>query len=197
MIPWPPKVKLVLGVLVAGLLAAGQYWLAEDSSIKWLPPILAMLVFAEGFVAAWFIYINKVTVPPAAMAKLAAAAKKITDLTAKMGGMSVLLLAGWLAVMPTLACKGASFPSLAKIEQVVLNDLAVCGTSQVCVTQMETDVATLIAQGALGPNVGADSVTLVKDALTILIDAGLIPADVLPKAKATLAIEKIKLAGDQ
>lgn len=190
MIPLPPKVKLVVGVLIAGLLAAGGYWdkALVDAGFAvpaWLPPVLAMLTFLEGFV----------TVPAGATKALSDATKKITDLTAKMGGMSaVLFLAGFLSVQGAQGCKGAQFPSLSKVEEVVLTDLAECGDSPACVTKMETDVATLIAQGVLGPDAGADAVTLVKDALQTLIDIGVLPPSILPKAQHALGAEKIKLA---
>jgi hypothetical protein len=181
MLPLPPRVKLAFGVVLAGLLASGQFWLQADSSIAWLPPILSVLTFFEAFV----------TVPPAAAKKLAEASIKITDLTAKMAGMSgVLLLAGALGLSNT-SCKGVNFPQLDKVEQIVLNDLASCGATPACVQQMESDVATLIAGQA-----GADAVKLLNDALTLLVDAGLVPADLLPKARSVLATEHLKLAGD-
>lgn len=184
MIPLPPKVKLVLGVLIAGLLSAGGYWTkaladAGTSIPSWLPPILSILVFLEGFV----------TVPPAA-------SKKIIDLTSKLAGLSVVavLVGGLIIGGASAGCKGAQFPSLDKVEQVVLDDLMSCGTSAKCISQMETDVATLVAQGLLGPDAGTDAVVLVKDALQALIDFGVLPPDVLPKARAALQTEKIKLA---
>ena len=190
MIPLPPKVKLVLGVLIAGLLAAGGYWTkamtdAGYSVPAWLPVVLSALVFIEGFV----------TVPPAAAAKLADALRKVTDLTAKMGGMSaVLFLAGFLC---TQGCKGAQFPSLNAVEKVVLTDLAECGDTTACRVKMENDVATLVAQGLIGPEAGTDATVLVRDALQFLADMGVIPQNEVPKARAVLAEAKIKLMGDK
>jgi hypothetical protein len=174
MIPLPPKVKLYVGVFLAGLLASGTYWEKADALSgvpAWLPPVLAMLTFLEGFV----------TVP-------AGAAKKITDLTAKLGGLGVVaLLAGYLAVTQP-ACKGINFPTLDAVEQVVLTDLETCGTSTACLEKMDADVAKLFNN----PTVTlVDSV--INDAITFLIDAGIIPANFMGEAKHLQGVKRLKL----
>jgi hypothetical protein len=50
MIPLPPTVKLVLGVIIAGLMASAQYWLHAFPVVPaWVPSVIAVLTFVEGF----------------------------------------------------------------------------------------------------------------------------------------------------
>lgn len=187
MLPIPAKIKMWLGLVLVVVVAGGQYLLKVDPAVTGVVnPLVMIALWLEGLF----------TTTPADAKSLASSEKRVTDLTAKLGGMSVLLLALGAGIFGVsgMGCKGAKFPGLDTVEQVVLSDLMECGTTPACVTQMETDVTTLIAQGLLGPDAGTDAVVLVKDALMFLIDTGVIPADILPKAKACLRAERLSLS---
>lgn len=93
------------------------------------------------------------------------------------------------AVLATLACLvvAADVPAsctpaqqaeYTQIEQTVLADLQAGKT----LAQIEQDVGQLVAGQP-----GADVAEILNDALTLLIDLGVIPANILPTAKADLA----------
>jgi hypothetical protein len=81
------------------------------------------------------------------------------------------------------ACSPAQMAEADKVEQTVLADIVAGKT----LPQIESDVATLVAGQP-----GADVVVLVDDALTFLVDLGVVPASVLPYAKSLIAAEHPK-----
>lgn len=48
MLPIPANVKLILGTVLAGAIAAGQYLFKLESGWVWLPPLMGMLVYVDG-----------------------------------------------------------------------------------------------------------------------------------------------------
>lgn len=96
------------------------------------------------------------------------------------------LLVGLFA-LALVACS-AIYPMLGKVEQLVLDDLNAKKTD----TQIETDVATL-----LDGKVGADVVAIVNDAVTLLIDGGWVPSNLLADAQALKGKELGKMAARQ
>jgi hypothetical protein len=98
--------------------------------------------------------------------------------------LSVLMIVVF-ASFTVLGCSPAQQAIEAKVEQVILNDLATGKTLQ----QVEADVATVLAGQP-----GADVVIIVNDALAFLIDIGVIPPGILPSAKSMYA-ETLPVAG--
>ena len=81
-------------------------------------------------------------------------------------------------------CTPAQGANVENIPALVLADLAQGKT----VPQIEADVAKLLA-GQLG----ADADVIVEDAIVLLVDAGVIPASVLPFAKSTLTQVRVQM----
>jgi hypothetical protein len=77
-------------------------------------------------------------------------------------------------VCAAFACTPANQAEATQIENVVLADLAKGDSLE----QIEADVATIVAGKP-----GADVVVIVNDALQLLVDLGLIPANELPQVK--------------
>lgn len=84
-----------------------------------------------------------------------------------------------------MACNSPVFPVVSKVVQTVVADITAGDTAE----QVEADVARYLAGQP-----GVDIVVIVNDAIAIAIDLGLIPAGVLPQARAMLATEHAKLA---
>lgn len=180
MLPIPANIKAVLLAVVVGAIGILQSLTGLNSAWTWIGVVVQILSIVEAIL----------TVPASARAQIASLVKDLGTKT-----HAVLFVIGFGALgLTQQGCKGAQFPSLNAVEQVVVDDLMSCGSGPVCVSKMEQDVATLIAQGLLGPTEGTDAVMLVKDALQLLIDAGVLPQDVLPKAKSCLSAEKLKLS---
>ena len=78
-----------------------------------------------------------------------------------------------LAFGRALPACNANSPNLSQIEGIVLTDLESGKTLE----QTEADVASLYAGQP-----GADVVAIVNDAIALLIDAGVLPAQWVPKA---------------
>lgn len=89
-------------------------------------------------------------------------------------------------------CTGAAAPVFSAVEQVVLDDLNAGKT----VAQIEVDVARVLGNAVAdgGGGVAVDIVTVVQDAVALLIDAGVVPESVVPYAKTVLGSERAKLA---
>lgn len=77
------------------------------------------------------------------------------------------------------ACTPAQVAEAKSIEQLVLADLE-AGKP---VEAIESDVAVLLC-GQPNASACVDVVVVLNDALTLLIDSGVIPANVLPRAKS-------------
>jgi hypothetical protein len=82
MIPLPPTLKLILGTLLVALVAGGQYLLKLEPTWAWLPPGIAALLYVEGFL----------TVPAKARDQIADLSDNVSTLTAKLGGVTTLLI---------------------------------------------------------------------------------------------------------
>lgn len=85
----------------------------------------------------------------------------------------------------TTAQVQAVFPELDKVEATIQQDLTAGKTP----TQIEEDVAQIFAG-----QVGVDVVKIVNAAVTLLIDAGVLPAGVIPQAHTLQASMQAKLA---
>jgi hypothetical protein len=94
--------------------------------------------------------------------------------------MSALFLSGAMAAIAfdTAGCTPAQQAVLGQVEQIILDDLAMGKT----LTAIEADVARVFAG-----QTGVDIVLIVDEAIVLLIDAGLIPAGVLPYAQKIAA----------
>jgi hypothetical protein len=78
-----------------------------------------------------------------------------------------------------VGCNQPVFPTLQTIEQTVAADLAAGKTDQ----QMASDVCADLGGTATTDAVCADAVTLVQDAVTILIDSGALAEPAMANAK--------------
>lgn len=87
-------------------------------------------------------------------------------------------LAGAALIGLNASCAPAQQAVEAKVEQVILDDLAAGKT----LPQIEADVAQLVAGQP-----GADAAIIVNDVLAFLIDIGVIPPGILPQARMMLA----------
>jgi hypothetical protein len=104
---------------------------------------------------------------------------------------ALAMLAALVSIPVVLpACNGAVFPVLQQIEQKVLADIE-AGDS---VAQIEVDVGFIVGQdvGDAG-QVGADIVRDVQDAVQVLVDFHLIPAQFLSAANTVHDTEHAKL----
>lgn len=90
-----------------------------------------------------------------------------------------------IALACAVACTPAQKAEVQSIEALVAKDLA-AGDS---LPQVEADVAKLIAGQP-----GADAVIVLNDALILLIDAGILPPNLLSVAETMLASEAPKAA---
>jgi hypothetical protein len=90
--------------------------------------------------------------------------------------ISALFIAGGMAAIAfdTAGCTPAQQAILGQVETIILDDLAMGKT----LTAIEADVARVFAG-----QTGVDIVLIVDEAIVLLIDAGLIPANILPYAK--------------
>ena len=113
------------------------------------------------------------------------AAKKGVNI---MGGMLCVLsmVVGGGAVLGASACTPAQYAVFTQVEQRVLADLSIPGEG---LPQVEADVATLLAGQP-----GADVVAIVNEALQLLVDLNVIPANLIPTAKRMIAEGNAKLA---
>lgn len=104
-----------------------------------------------------------------------------------MNARTAMLLAMFAAVLSISACKNlsAAFPVLDQVEQEIVTDLQ----EGMGPTQIEDDIARMLAGQE-----GVDVVTVVQDAVTFLIDMGIIPSNLLEPAKAIKGYEQSKLA---
>lgn len=84
----------------------------------------------------------------------------------------------------TVGCTPAQEAILGQIESRVLADLK----AGMLPEAIETDIAQLLAG-----QVGVDVVRIVNDAITLLIDGGFVPANLLPAARSLQTIERAKL----
>jgi len=100
-----------------------------------------------------------------------------------LGGLVIAfgLVFGGAAIAGDVGCTPAQQAMFSKVEQVVLDDLAAGKTR----AQIEVDVG-----NALAGQPGADVAIVLEDVLTFLIDAGYVPANVLPQARMMLAEER-------
>ena len=113
---------------------------------------------------------------------------------ASTGLVSALAVVACLAVPAASvpACSQVSpavFPILDKVEQTVLADIeAGKGLPQITI-----DVAAVVAAQLVPEQISPDVDRLVEDALTLLIDSGLVPANWLTAAKGMKAEVHAKL----
>ena len=82
-------------------------------------------------------------------------------------------------------CTPAQGANVANIIPTVLADLIASKT----IPQIEVDVA-----GLIGGPAGADIALIVQEAVTLLVDSGVVPANVLPYAREVQAKEGAKAA---
>jgi hypothetical protein len=99
--------------------------------------------------------------------------------TAIRGKVGLATLFGFVMLLGLIpaACTPAQQALEAKVEQMILNDLAAGKTA----TQIEADIGQLVAGQP-----GADAVVILNDALAFLIDIGVIPPGFIPQAQAML-----------
>lgn len=90
-----------------------------------------------------------------------------------------------------MGCTAAFFPTLDKVEQLVLNDLAAGKTPE----QVEADVATLLCGSNVAP-LCVDAVVVVNDVVTVLVDTGVLAKNpvALATAQKILTAEHAKIA---
>lgn len=151
MIPISAKLKLVLGLILVGGIAALQALAKVEPAWVWAGGVVQFLTALE----LWL------TVPPAAAAKLAAAAKP-------MGVLLLVLAFG----SSQLACNGAVFPTLQKIEQIVQADLE--ANPPKTDAQIASDVCAALGGSSETDAVCADVEITIADVVSVLIDAGLL-----------------------
>lgn len=96
----------------------------------------------------------------------------------------VAMFAVLLFSMPGCKTFQAAFPVLDQVEEEIVNDLKAGMTTQ----QIEEDIARLLAGQPAG-----DVVIAINDAVTFLVDMGIIPPNLIPQAKALQAAEHAKL----
>lgn len=124
---------------------------------------------------------------PSAPALVTPPAPPATSPTTNRMGFAAAGFAGIFAIqtlafgVATQGCSPAIQAEAKSIEQLVLTDLAAGKTD----VQIEADIANLLVG-----QVGVDAVVLLNDALQLLIDAGVIPPDLMANAlsmKASIA----------
>jgi hypothetical protein len=108
------------------------------------------------------------TLPAARRAMLAAAAK----------GAAAVALIGMLVVGQT-ACKGSALPTIAAVVQIVEADLI----ANVGDAQLSSDVCKALGGTASTDAICAAVPGLIQDAITLLIDAGVLPPSALATAQ--------------
>lgn len=168
-----PKTLQAWAILVAAtLIGAIHAWIASGGP----NPLVAGLPVLSVILTVLAYFQTPPTVTPASIAKA-------------LGTTLTLCLACVLTV-PAAAFLGGCTPAQsavwASVETVVLHDLENGVTS---LETIDVDVAR-----ALDGQVGVDIATVVNDALTILIDLGVIPAKDLPTARGLLAQSHERLA---
>ncbi len=94
------------------------------------------------------------------------------------------------AALALVAC-GANFPSLDKIEQTVLTDLAAGKSPE----QIEADVAAIMCGPGAAP-LCIDAVVVVNDAIAFLLHTGILDKNpvALGNAQHALSVERGKIA---
>ena len=180
MIPLPANVKLVVGLLLVGAVGAASALLKVEPSWSWLGTVVQLATALELYF----------TVP-------AVAAKK----PAGFGQLRVLVGLAMLGAVAVVAvhlagCQQveAAFPALEKIEQTVAADLAAGKTDE----QMASDVCADLGGSASTDAACADAVTLVQDAVTLLVDSGALSGSALANAKSYRARHSgLSLGGGQ
>lgn len=160
MVPIPAKYKIILGTIIIGLVASGQYLLKLGIAWVWLPPVLAGAIYIEGFL----------TVP-------AGATKTINELTAVTQRLSAKIedkVVGLLLVLATCgglvgiaatqtgcpAAVPAVGPAASCVSAVVADALAGLSIDEIlakekgaCVADLEEVIAILL--GSTKPQVVA------------------------------------------
>ena len=116
-------------------------------------------------------------------------AQRRAAIAALAKGASAVLLAVAF-VTSQIACGKPLFPTLTTIEQTVLNDLTQGKTP----SQIDSDVCADLGGTPSTDAVCADVTNMVLAAITLLSDAGLIPAGALPAAQAYKAAHPVAAA---
>lgn len=166
---WALFLKSIMQTSVPTMLNSGYN--DEDKTIPAPPPVMKF-EFEE--IRSYREMSTPVRTVPTLRLPFGSLAEKLAELW-ELAAWACILLCGLMASIVVPACTPADQAIEAKIEQTVLSDFE-AGDG---LPQIETDVAKLVAGQP-----GADVVIIVNDALGLLIDLGLIPANDVPKAKA-------------
>jgi hypothetical protein len=170
MIPLPANVKLVLGLVLVGSIAAIQALYKVEPAWSWAGGVVQALTVLEMFF----------TVPPATAARLAKMSAAAT------AGLHTMLLVLGLGYVLT-ACKGPLYPELQAVEQVVANDLASGATD----AQMASDVCKALGGSALTDAVCSGVETVIQDVLTVLLETNSLSPEVAQKAHEYLGLHRV------
>ena len=163
MIPLPASIKLVIGLILIGGIAALQALAKVETGWLWAGGVIQFLTAAELYF----------TVPSAAAKQLAA---KVAPPAA------FLLILGALATTQP-ACKGSALPVIENVVSVVEADLA-AGKSD---AQMASDVCAALGGSVLTDAICASAETILQDVIVYLIDSGKLSAPAQQRAASYMA----------
>ncbi len=163
---WKHYAAIVL-VLAAGVVKYLQGDLAADKLLHMTPEVLGAAAFILAMVSQ---SIFGTPTPP-----------DPNTLASKKPPIGLAMLTMVLGLF-VVGCKGANFPSLDGIEKIVVQDLSNGATDQ----QIGLDVCTFLGGTAQTDAVCANVGQLVADAITLLIDTGVLQGQAAARGKAYL-----------
>lgn len=184
---WLAKVPIWLSLPLTTFLGAALSYVLTVPQADLIHDIMTgagVAALAKGMVAAGLVAIVNL-LRPATKVETDAVKAKLKKNGNGAGGGGIAATACLCLFCFGCQTIAAAFPELDAIEKTVLADVEAGKTAE----QIEADVAKIVAGQA-----GVDIVILVNDALAFLIDAGLVPSNWVPQAKALAATETGKIS---